>query len=154
METKANRNGNLKPKRPFGLRVILLLQVVLVILLAVDSARLTFDFAWLVFLGGGILFLDPQIGIFSIFYVLLTTYGLWRLKNWGWMLLMVQLGVSMAFNLWSHFNPATAGATPLQFVIMLRDVILVFYLNHREVRGLFEQPNRSVSDRYIQDRAL
>lgn len=135
-----------QPKRPFGLVIILLLQVFLIVFLSADSINRQTGFLQFLFLGSGIPFLGIQIEIVSTIYVVLTTYGIWRLKNWGWMLLMIQLGASMAFNLWSYFNTEVFAVAPVQIAIMLRDVILVFYLNHREVRGLFEQTGFSGKD--------
>ncbi len=145
METEQSNRKDSRPKRPFGLLVIIFLQIVLIGILSADSVVQQTEFAQLLFLGNGIPYLGPQIEILGVVFVIVTTYGLWRLKNWAWMLLMIQLGASMAFNLWIYFNPDLAKATPAQFAIMVRDVILVFYLNHQEVRGLFQrtrQPSR------------
>lgn len=59
--------------------------------------------------------------------------GLWFLKRWAWAVVMVRLGFSLFFNLREHF----AGTTEVDYLLMLLDVAVVFYLNQREVQNAF-----------------
>jgi uncharacterized membrane protein (DUF2068 family) len=57
--------------------------------------------------------------------------GLWRMQRFAWVLIMIQVGLSMAFDLWGYFHGYPSYAS------MLIDVIIVFYLNQREVQRAF-----------------
>ncbi len=57
--------------------------------------------------------------------------GLWGLQRWAWFLIMIQLGVSMAIGLVSYFNGLQL------YSYMLLNVIMVFYLNQRDVQIAF-----------------
>jgi uncharacterized membrane protein (DUF2068 family) len=57
--------------------------------------------------------------------------GLWRMQRFAWVLIMVQVGLSMTFDLWGYFHGYPS------YVSMLIDVIIVFYLNQREVQRAF-----------------
>jgi hypothetical protein len=58
--------------------------------------------------------------------------GFWYLKRWGWVLLMVQLGLLMLFDLYAYFSGAP------NYFSMLNSVLVVFYLNQREVQQAFQ----------------
>jgi hypothetical protein len=68
--------------------------------------------------------------------------GLLRLQRWAWVLVMLMVGAQMASNLWQYF---AAGDRP--YVEMLLNVVLVFYLNQREVQRSFGQ--RTPRDRLL-----
>ena len=118
-------------KRPFGVTVIIVLQLITVLEQAVDILAVQ--------AGRPSLFLpgirDPQlvlgVELVTILVLLAISVGLWRLQRWAWFLIMIQLGVSMASNLWRYAN----GVPP--YLIMLLNVIMVFYLNQREVQHAF-----------------
>jgi uncharacterized membrane protein (DUF2068 family) len=73
--------------------------------------------------------------IFTLYSVLVVV-GLWRLKRWAWFLTMVQLGLSMAFELWFYTID-----TPI-YHRMVIDVIMVFYLNQHDVQQAFKQSRK------------
>lgn len=121
-----------KRKRPFGLIAIILLQLLQVL-------------AWVALLYGSTL---PQfatiaeeiidisavsysIQINSTFLLLIALPGLWFFKRWGWITLMIQLGISLSMGIWQFVE-----GTP-NYISMILNVAIVFYLNQREVQQLF-----------------
>ena len=120
-------------KRPFGVIVIIVLQLVSVAGAALDI-YLTYNgitdaiFTQTVHTGG-----IPTFNLVAIVLGLVISFGLWQLKRWAWFLVMVQLGISMAGGLWLYTqgNPYYSN--------MVIDVIAVFYLNQREVQQAFER---------------
>jgi hypothetical protein len=123
-------------KRPFGVTAVVVLQAVSVLALAVDIHRAQ--------AGQPIFFLpgveDPRlvlpVDLAIILVELVIAFGLWRLKRWAWVLIMIRRGVGMALNLWLYAN-----GEPL-YLDMLLSVIVVFYLNQREVQQAFERRPR------------
>ncbi len=57
--------------------------------------------------------------------------GLWRMQRFAWVLIMIQAGLGMASDLWGYFHGYPA------YTSMLINVIIVFYLNQREVQRVF-----------------
>jgi len=76
------------------------------------------------------------VGLAIILVELVIAFGLWHLNRSAWVLIMIQRGVSMAVNLWLYAN-----GEPL-YLDMLLSVIIVFYLNQREVQQAFERRPR------------
>jgi hypothetical protein len=58
--------------------------------------------------------------------------GFWYLKRWGWVLLMVQLGFFMLIDLYAYFSGAP------HYFSMVNSVLVVFYLNQRDVQQAFQ----------------
>ena len=118
-------------KRPFGVTVIVILQILSILSLVIEYWE------------GDRLFgrLMPEllrqddvalaIALFAVLYQFVVTIGLILLQRWAWLLFMVQLGLAMAFDLWAYFND-----TPY-YVSMLISVVMVFYLNQRDVQQAF-----------------
>jgi hypothetical protein len=63
---------------------------------------------------------------------LVAAIGLWQLRRWAWVLVMLLVGSRLAANLWLYFTGGGA-----LYVEMLLDVIMVFYLNQRELQQAF-----------------
>lgn len=131
MPTSAGR------KRPFGVTVIIIVQLMSLVMLALDL--FVFDTDYMI----SILFPNfketmtaSTIVILFIAVQLITIIGLWRLKRWAWFLLMIQLGLSMAASLWAYLQGANS------YIYMLLNVIMVFYLNQRDVQRAFERRSR------------
>jgi len=123
-------------KRPFGVSIIVMIIIAYTFLLAI------------VFY----LSINPQLSInelqlmnsitnyyqFSVLLILGATIqliiaiGLWRLQRWAWLLLIIWIGLQMISNLWEYFN-----FRHLQALSMIIDVIIVFYMNQREVKKAF-----------------
>lgn len=119
-------------KRPFGLYAIMVLQ-----LLSIVSSF--FDFLSVQF---GMMtptlpnVLDQRIlGIINLLVAALLVFvvwGLWRLKYWAWFSTMVLTGAGLIFGLWQYWH----GGTP--YIDLLINTLIVFYLNQRDLRQLFE----------------
>ena len=122
-------------KRPFGVSIIVVIIIAYTLLLAI------------VFY----LSINPQLSInelqlmnsitnyyqFSVLLILGATIqiiiaiGLWRLQQWAWFLLMIWVGIQMFFDLMAYFYVREIHAS------MLISVIIVFYINQREVKKAF-----------------
>ena len=127
-------------KRPFGVTIIVLLQLLGALGLALNVAVLRI---------GGVSDLTRRVTGGSDFVVLsdifilsgvVIAFGLWRLKHWAWLLIMVRLGLGMISDLL-----ALGAASNLVYFSMLINVVTVFYLNQREVRQTFEAAPPEVS---------
>jgi hypothetical protein len=120
-------------KRPFGVLVLILLQILSILGVALDVAVVQIGQPSIFFgtVENPSLLLAFQI--LYIFYLLVVVAGLWQLQRWAWFIIMVQLGVTMALELWLYFlgNPFYLG--------MVVNVIMVFYLNQRDVQQAFER---------------
>lgn len=57
--------------------------------------------------------------------------GLWRLQRFAWVLIMIQTGLGMASDLWGYFHGYPS------YTSMLINIIILFYLNQREVQKAF-----------------
>ena len=68
--------------------------------------------------------------------------GLLRLKRWAWILAMLIVGVGLAQDVWSYFAQGEA-----TYPSMFLEVLIVFYLNQRDVQRAFGQ--RQVRDRLL-----
>ncbi len=117
-------------RRPFGLYIIIGLQLAIAIFLA------------LVLLGQERI--DPYIRVLiqnPLFYswfgwvlvgsLLLAIFGLLRLKRWGWILTMILTGIGLSFSIWSYFQGKP------YFIDMVIYLVIVFYLNQRDVQSPF-----------------
>jgi uncharacterized membrane protein (DUF2068 family) len=124
-------------KRPFGVLVLILLQIGSILGVALDITVVQIGQPSIYF--GPVENLNLLLGfqILYILYSLVVVVGLWQLRRWAWFIIMVQLGLSMALGLGLYFldNPFYLG--------MVVNVIMVFYLNQREVQQAFERRRRS-----------
>jgi len=123
-------------KRPFGVTAIVVLQAVSILALAVDIYRMQ-PVRSIFFLTGveySRFFLPAGLAI--ILLELVIAFGLWHLKRSAWVLIMIQQGIGLSVYLWFYAN-----GEPL-YLSMLLSVIIVFYLNQREVQQAFERKPR------------
>jgi uncharacterized membrane protein (DUF2068 family) len=122
-----------KPKRPFGVTVIVILTVLSIIfnistLLAIpnlpviERLEIFTNFTQ-----------SDVINILLIPLQLILAFGLWYLKRWAWVLYMLQLGISMINGLQAHFR----GLADVDYLVMAINVLVVFYLNQRDVQRAF-----------------
>jgi CDP-diglyceride synthetase len=124
-------------RRPFGLYMILILLTVQallgVLLTAIFGIGAFVDAAefWSLFTSD---MLDVIVPIAVLLITLVVAIGLWRYRSWGWYGMMLLLAYHMATDAYAYF---TGKQEPL---LMLLNVVMVFYLNQREVRVLFEEP--------------
>lgn len=121
-------------KRPFGLYMIL----ILLTLQGALGALLALLFGLSLALSPGEffdtvlpLFVDIVVPLALLLITLVVAIGLWRYKTWGWYGMMLLLAYWMATDAIGYF-----GGTP-DYVSMVLNVAMVFYLNQREVRDLF-----------------
>ena len=120
-------------KRPFGVTAVVVLQAVSILALAVDIYRMQAGQPG--FLLSRLEY--PQLVLPMVLAIILLelviALGLWHLKRSAWVLIMIQQGIGMSVYLWFYAN-----GEPL-YLSMLINVIIVFYLNQREVQQAFER---------------
>jgi hypothetical protein len=122
-------------KRPFGIYAIIVLLLLNISILFLPGVARFMERIGVILPGTGSLVLDPQAMIPTLIIAivnLITVGGLLLLKRWAWVATMVLAGISMAVGLMLYFE-----GRPL-YVTMLLNVILVFYLNQRDVQATFE----------------
>jgi hypothetical protein len=125
-------------RRPFGVKVIIALQTVTIFVLLLGfiawwyspdlQAELRATY------GPAVDAVMPFVVLALTGVQLVTLTGFIRLKRWGWYLVIVLAGVSLATNLWRYF----AGMP--DYLTMVTNVLTVLYLNQREVQQAFRQP--------------
>jgi len=85
------------------------------------------------------LFIDSRLIIMAntlvIVFLLLLISGLWRMKRWAWLLVMIFTGANLIFALIRYFNDNP------DYLSMLINVAVTFYLNDRDVQRAFARPN-------------
>ena len=121
-------------KRPFGVSVIVLLIVAYILFMA-SVFYLSIRSQDSSIAAQLVSILNPTqiLAILAIELVILLTIaiGLWRLQQWAWFLLMIWVGIQMFFDLMAYFYVREIHAS------MLISVIIVFYINQREVKKAF-----------------
>ncbi len=122
-----------RPKRPFGVTVIVLLTlasglVILFPILTLPSLPLVRDLEVYAAITP-----SDLVNVMLIPAQLVLAFGLWYLKRWAWVLYMIQLGISMIVGLQAHFS----GQTESDYVVMAVNVLVVFYLNQGDVQRAF-----------------
>jgi len=154
-----------KPRRPFGVIILIILEILSILLIVVKDLDLfnvirldTQTLAPLlsqervtttlfqVFEGLNLaviksistVYLISMISLAVIGFHLVLIFGLLWLRRWAWVLVMVQVGVIMVFDLWSYFNGAAL------YFSMVTSVVMVFYLNQREVQQAFSRREAKV----------
>lgn len=126
-------------KRPFGVIIIILLQLMGVVSLMADLYFASPHLSMASFVENIQVAVPTLPVLFIIVYQLVVIAGLWFLRRWAWFLLMVQLGLSMGGQLLLYFE-----GQPL-YIYMFISVITVLYLNQRDVQRAFERPTQSRS---------
>ena len=129
-----------KRKRPFGINAIIVLStlqflfaVAIAAVFYLDSLSAVSSWAngtidrWLV------VFLTSTSGVQIAIII-----GLWRLKRWGWFLVMLTNGLSMFLNIWAYFYSRP------NYIAMLVSVVIVLYMNQREVQQTFRDPTQEL----------
>ena len=124
MKTQPSKKG----KRPFGINAIIALLALLVLNNGVDVIRTLSSLPPHTFPEVDALIIQMLNAVIAIFYAVLAV-GLWQMRDWAWYAAMIGSGLSMFFAIWRHFN----GGQP--YVTMFLVVVMVFYLNQREVKA-------------------
>lgn len=122
-------------QRSFGLKAIIALQIVQVVIGLAVFILFVVEFPQLR------ASLESDVTLVMLFPLLLylvvgllrgvAAVGLWRFQRWAWVMTMTLLALSMALDIVSYFNGQTF------YFSMFVNVILVFYLNQRDVQHLF-----------------
>ncbi len=132
-------------QRPFGLKAIVALLLVQAIAGAVVVAAYFFENQNLfVQLGTALNALSAASALVISQLVvaplrLAAAIGLWRIHHWAWLLTMMVLAYTLAFEIIAFFL-----AQP-NFLMMVLGVVTVFYLNQREVQYLFADRETKVA---------
>jgi uncharacterized membrane protein (DUF2068 family) len=121
-----------KGKRPFGIYAILLLLVLLVLNNGVDVVRSISGLPPYTLPQMDDLIIQAVNATIAILCAILAV-GLWQLRDWAWYAAMIASGLSLFFSIWRSLN----GGLP--YTHMLIVVMIVFYLNQREVKAAFRR---------------
>ncbi len=70
--------------------------------------------------------------------VLVAVAGMWRLRWWGWALMVALVGLSLLLDLINWWKLG-ADAGPMMFLRLGLDVVSAFYLNTRSVQDAFKE---------------
>lgn len=132
-----------KPGRPFGVTVIVIVQLIAVIMYgsAAGSVFMMGQPDQLGLITGSELYLATSLSL-ELFSLVLVA-GLWRQRRWAWVLFMVRLGLDMAIDLISFANGEP------HYFSMLLNVLMVFYLNQTDVQRAFAYPRTDRKDARI-----
>lgn len=114
---------------PFGIIVIILLQLLALLVFSSVSARILLAPS----LGGSLTsqYYRPRL-VLSLLGAIVSL-GLLRRRRWAWALMMIQLGAVMALDLVAYF------AGEPRYLSMLISVMIAFYLNQSEVQDMFRR---------------
>jgi hypothetical protein len=134
-------------RRPFGLYMIIGLQLAIALILGTSLVLI-----YLV-LGGDFIQLEQastlvEAVVKNPFYfsgagwvlvaaLLLADIGLLIQMRWGWTLTMILTGFGLAYNIWSYFQGNS------YYIVMAVYIIMVFYLNQRDVQSSFMDRSRA-----------
>jgi uncharacterized membrane protein (DUF2068 family) len=119
-------------RRPFGVTVIICIQVLSMLVAGLYLFAVFAMLAGYVEVDEATLRLDTMAwSTIQIMVGLIVIYGLWRLRRWAWFITMLNLGVSMTFDIYNFFYGEP------NYWSMLFNVLMVFYLNQREVQNAF-----------------
>ena len=130
-----------KPKRrPFGLYFIIGLQLIIAISLSLALLGEVNIATYLKVLVQNPIFYT-WMGWVLIGFLTLAVIGLLLLKRWGWILTMIMTGIGLSLSIWSYFS-----GTP-RYIPMLIYIVIVFYLNQRDVQSPFLNKPKSVGVR-------
>ena len=116
-------------KRPFGVNVIMVLQFVVAILVLIPLIWAIYDPSMAELQGDD--FVRASFDYVFSGAMILASWGLLRLKRWGWILTMILTGSSLASNIWQYFQGIP------DFFDMAINVVIVFYLYQRDVQASF-----------------
>jgi hypothetical protein len=78
------------------------------------------------------IFFTQIVGWVMVFLLVSAIIGLILLKRWAWTLTMILTGVGLTHTIWGYFQGSP------EYVAMLVYILMVFYLNQREVQRAFQ----------------
>lgn len=117
----------MKRRRPFGITVLALVYLANAIASVVRTNLFDTSYQRILDEAG---YLD-LVQLVVAFIGVLLGIGLWRLQRWAWIAAMLWAGVTMVTALLAYYRGEP------QYTSMALSVVAVFYLNSREVQGLF-----------------
>jgi hypothetical protein len=118
--------------RPFGLYIIIGLELALAVFLALALLNVQGISSYLRILVQNPMFYS-WYGWVMIGCLAVAALGLFFLKRWGWILTMILTGIGLSYTIWSYFQGSPS------YLAMIMDLVIVFYLNQREVQLPFMQ---------------
>jgi hypothetical protein len=123
-------------KRPFGVTIIALFQ-------ALSGPATSFSVLYGRFtltVGREAVEIDLEaVAVVLLGWVI--AVGLWRLKRWAWVAAMIWTGMALAVSLELYFRGHP------NYLLMILHIIIVFYLNQRDVQRAFgEAPEPATVD--------
>jgi hypothetical protein len=124
-------------RRPFGLYAIITLILVNAVLIALDVSRsyvslgLEFGLARPTLPGLDDVEVDRLLRLLIAGAWFIVAVGLWALRRWAWTALMIMVGIALGEGLLLYMRGEP------RYVIMLFNVLTVFYINQRSVQLLF-----------------
>jgi uncharacterized membrane protein (DUF2068 family) len=124
--------------RPFGVTVIAAAMVTNAVIAAVRTYIGQSTLAWDDVLRSSFYFelAGPFVGGVG----LIVSIGLWLLRRWAWYATMLWAGVNMAQALYAYWVGEP------QFISMALSVLIVLYMNQRDVQLAFIERSRGGSD--------
>jgi uncharacterized membrane protein (DUF2068 family) len=126
-------------KRPFGLYIIIGLQVLNILANFTDVVRVQLGMTSLALpnVQDSRVLALVNIAIAIILVVLI--FGLWRYKYWAWFGTMVVTGIALVIGIWQYFHGGTS------YVSLLLNSLVALYLNQHDLRLIFEgqRPQRT-----------
>jgi hypothetical protein len=121
-------------RRPFGLYAIITLILVNAVLIALDVSRsyvsLGIEFG-LALPGLDEVEVDRLLRLLIAGAWFIVAVGLWALRRWAWTALMIMVGIALGVGLLLYMRGEP------RYIIMLFNVMTVFYINQRSVQLLF-----------------
>ena len=122
-------------RRPFGVTIIVIVQLANSVVAMLPTGATSDELRNMVGHVGYLQIANPVFGVLG----LAVAVGLWLLRRWAWVAIMLWTGLNMAAALHAYWNGHP------HFLPMALSVIQVFYLNMREVQVAFL--GRSLSTR-------
>jgi len=125
-------------RRPFGVIVVALLQLGTVVV-AFGSYLSGIDLPWegtLATLLADHSWARVGILLFALL-VVVAAAGMWRLRKWGWALMISLVGLSLALDVSMWFSNASQDRQLALYLRMGFDVVSAFYLNSAAVQSAF-----------------
>ena len=127
-------------RRPFGLYIIIALQLAVAISLALALLGEQTIASYLKILVQNRVFYS-WLGWVLIGCLVLAVIGLLLLKRWGWILTMILTGIGLSYAILVYFKGHP------NYIAMALDLVIVFYLNQRDVQSPFKNAEYSIGTR-------
>lgn len=142
------------PRRPFGVYVLVFILLIGVFVATLEIVRVQFglegfwaaaelflrDYSGMVALVGTF-FTNPTLVTVANAVVIVVWLaiiaGMWYLQRWAWLTVMIFSGINLTNALFRYFNDNP------DFISMIVNVAVIFYLNDRSVQRAYARRNES-----------